>query len=359
MPWAAEETTSVRAAEPVQVVREPRLAEVIVCVGGHPGCGKSLLTSVIGSLARTEIQKYNYIIEHLCALALLDKMDHDAAVAMIRMMTDLDLYHLMMSRELNLRWQDLSSIFKNPNPWRYLRRLWLPGDAAAVERIRHERPILHYLMHNALVISPPLFAALEDRLRVVLVVRHPLYMLKQWHRYIDRYGTDARDFTIWIEAEGQAVPFFARGWEERYLRANSMDRVIYSIQHLSRLEQHVLEGLSERQRSQVLVIPFERFVLDPWSFLRQLETLLGTTGTRRTVRELKRQHVPRKMIAEGIPEPIYRQYGWQPPRKRSTEREELALRRDFAARLASAEGMRVLDRLCADYEAAYLGDGLL
>jgi len=250
-------------------------------------------------------------------------------------------------------------MFKNRGTWRYLRRLVQPGDAAAVERIKREHPILHLTLHNALAISPLLFEALGERLRVIEVVRHPLYMIKQWFLYIDRYGTEPRDFGICLDYRGGAVPFFAHGWEERYLRSNAMDRVIYSIESLTRAGERVWHRLSDAQRAQVMLIPFEHFVLDPWPHLQRLEALLETTCTHATRRELKRQHVPRKMVAEGIPRPIYKQYGWRPPEPGADERRELQRRRQFAVELASPEGMEVLDRLCAAYEAKYLnGDNV-
>jgi hypothetical protein len=336
------------------VVREHGIVERAVFTGGLPGCGKSLLTPILGSLAKVEAQKYEYILEHLCVLYLLGKIEEDAAIAMVRMLTDLDLYHMAMSRETNFRPTDLSSVFKNPNPWRYIRRLFLPGDAAALERMKREHPIANFLTHNVLAISPLLFKALGERARILNVVRHPLYMIKQWHLYIDRYGTDARDFTIWFDYKGHSVPFFALGWEERYLAAHSMDKAIFSIDESLKQAQRAMEGLSESQRRQILTIPFERFVRGPWPYLRRMEQLLETQVTRATHRELKRQNVPRRMIAQGIPEPIYRQYGWQPPKAGSSERDELDRRRQFAALHATREGMEVLDRMSREYEESVL-----
>ncbi len=352
----AEEAIRVAGQSPVAVVRHPSLVERVVFVGGHPGCGKSLMTAVIGSFARVEIQKYNYTLEHICSLAHVGAIDEGAATAMIRMLTDMDLYNMMMSRETNLRPSDCSSIFQNPGPWRYLRRLFLPEGAAAVERIKRTKPILHTLTHNLLVLSPPLFQALGDRIRLIELVRHPLYMVKQWYLYIERYAADARDFTICFDYHGDSLPFFARGWEEQYLGSTPMDRAIHSISHLSAFGAQVLCGLSEDEKARVMVVPFERFVLDPWPYLQQLEALLGTTVTPLTRRELKRQHVPRKMIAEAMPLPIYKQYGWEPPEKGSNERQELERRRRYAAEHATPKGMEELDRLSREYEETYLRD---
>jgi hypothetical protein len=343
----------------VRIVREPRLAEQTVFVGGLPGCGKTMMSPIVTSLARVEIQKFNEILEHVCALRLLGSLDEAAATTMIRMLTDLDLYRLTMSREVNMRVSDLSSIFKNPGTWRYLRRLVGPGDAAAVERIRGERPILNITMHNALAISPPLFAALGSGARILELVRHPLYMIRQWRLYVERYGTDPRDFTLWFEHEGRAVPFFAYGWEARYLAANPMDRVIYAIEHLLEMGCRALADLPEAQKSQVLIVPFERFVLDPWPYLRELETLLDTEVTPTTRRELKRQRVPRKRIADGVALPIYKHYGWEPPHQGADERRELENRRQFVVQEASVEALVVLDRLSTEYEAAYMKGDIL
>ncbi len=349
MPSSVEEK-AVTPADSVRIVREPRLAEKVIVVGGHPGCGKTMMTPIVGSLARVEVQKFNYALEHLCGLNLLGKLDDSSAAALIRMLCDIDLYNLMMSREANFRPSDLSSVFKNPGTWRYLRRLFGPGDAAVLDRIQNEKPILHMTLHNCLVISPPLFSALGTALRILEVIRHPLYMIKQWHLYIERYGTDAREFTLWFEHEGHSLPFFAYGWEEQYIRSNPMDRVIYSIRHLSVSDEQVLRNLPDSRKKQILRIPFERFVLNPWPYLRQLEALLGTHVTSLTHRELKRQRVPRKRIADGIPLPIYKLNGWAAPQRGTDETQELGQRRAYAAQFATPEAMKVLDQLSEEYE---------
>ncbi len=349
------EAPSLRApAETVRVIRPPHLAERVVCVDGLPGCGKTLLSAIVSALDRVEVEKYNYPLEYICALRYLGRITDDAAVAMVRMLTDLDLYDLSASRETNFRPADLSSAFRHPRAWRYLRRLFQPDGEASMRRIARERPILNLITHNLLPISEPLIEALDDRLVIVEVVRHPLYMLKQWFLYIARYGTDVRDFTIWVEAGERAVPWFAQGWEVRYLSCDQMDRVIYAIDHLGRLRNTILNHVSAAQAGRIVTIPFEQFVLEPWPYLHQLERVMGTTMTSATRRELRRQRVPRRLIADGLELKVYRDNGWQPPQRGATEADELSLRRQFAAAQATPAAMEVLDRLCREYEVAHL-----
>ena len=348
-------TTPAGAAfEQLEYTRHLHLVDRLVCVGGHPGNGKTMLTPIVGGMDRVEIQKFNYALEHVCVVTELGHMRLDAAAVIIGLLTDQDLYHLAMGREMNVRPSDLSSIFRNPNTLQNLRRLWQRGDAAAFDRVKREPRILHYVIHNLLALSPPLFHAMGERLRIINLLRHPLYMVKQWRIYIEEYGTNARDLTVWIKCKGHALPFFAAGWEEEYLASSPMDRVILSIYKLHLKEQQVLAQLPPTHRAQVLIVPFELFVLRPEPILKQFEELLGSRVTDVTRREMKRQRVPRQRIADGIALPIYQKYGWQPAQKGSSERAELIRRREYVAREASPSAMALLDQMCADYEAQYL-----
>jgi hypothetical protein len=341
----------------VRIVREPSIAGTVVVVDGVPGCGKTLFSAIVSSLARVELEKYDYALEQSCQLRKLGKLEEDAAQTMVRLCTDLDLYNLMMARETNFRWSDLSGVWSNPRPWRYLKRAFGPGDGAVTPRIAAERPILHLVTHNLLAVGAPLFPALGERLRVVEVVRHPLYSLKQWRLYIERYGLDERDFTVWFGGPGgKALPWFAHGWEARYLAANPMDRVILCLERLLGLARETLESRPLHERDRVLTIPFEPFVKEPEPWMGKLCAFLGTERIPETERELRRQKVPRAMIADGIDLAIYRENGWKPP-VAGDESGELALRRKYAVdEGATPEGLAVLDRLCREYEETWLAD---
>ncbi|TPW17645.1 MAG: Uncharacterized protein FD126_3602, partial [Elusimicrobia bacterium] len=85
--------------------------------------------------------------------------------------------------------------------------------------------------------------------------------------------------------------------------------------------------------------------------MNRLTAFLGTTPTEATARELRRQKVPRRRVAEGLDLAVYRWNGWEPPQ--GSEADELRKRREFAAAEATPAAMETLDRLCREYEAAY------
>lgn len=342
-----------------KIVRPKHLAETIVIVDGQQGCGKTLFSLLLPTFSRVELMAYAYEVEQLSALFALGKMSEDAVVGMIRARTDLHLYNTMMSRETNFRPADLSSAWRSLHPWRYMRRLFAAGDAAVPERIARERPILHLTTHNLLATSQPVFAALGNRVVFLEIVRHPLYQLKQQTLNMERLALDVRNFKIHFAENAQVFPFFAAGWEDRYQKANPVERAIYSFEWMTRQTEAVKTEVRARYKARILTIPFERFVLDPWPMIAQMEQVLGTTRTWRTRWQLWRQHVPRRRVAEGVGYAIYRHCGWEAPSANTSEREELQKRRAFALESgASAEALAVLDQLSSEYEHQYT-EGLL
>ena len=343
------------SGEALKLIRDGHLAEKIVIVNGQPGCGKTMLSPIIAAFDRVELLTYAYELEYICSLYSFQKIERDAAVVMIRMLTDLQLYNTMMAREVNFRPSDLSSVFRDAHTWRYVRRLFQKGDELVPDRIRKERPILHLTTHNLLPFSEPVFAALGERVVFLEVVRHPLYMIKQQALNMEHlhYG-DVRDFIVYFNYQGQHLPYFVYGWEELFVRSSPVEKAIYSIERLTRAAQEQQAYLAERHNADIVIVPFERFVVDPWPYMEQIAQKIGTRVTRITHRAMKKQRVPRKMYAAGVGLKVYKRYGWEPPRAGSDEDREFEIRRQFAAEQASSRAMQVLDKLCAEYEEKYM-----
>lgn len=337
-----------------KLVRKPHLAEKIVFIDGLPGCGKTLFARIVAALPRVEKLTYPYDIEFICSAKYLQKLEDDVAITMIRMLTDLYLDNLMMARETNFRPADLSSVFRDAKPFRYVRRFFQKGDAAVPERVKRERPILHLATHQLLMASEPIFAALGDRIFFIEIVRHPLYMIKQQSLNMKRLLQHVRDFTIYFSYNNTQLPYFAFGWEELFLNSNDVEKSIYFMDKLTTKSEMAKKSLIEKYNAKILTIPFEPFVINPWLYMGQIEHFLGTNATATTRRVMKQQNVPRKLYAEGIGLKIYKHCDWKAPERGSNEEREFEIRRQFAREQASPEAMRVLDRISSDYEEKYL-----
>lgn len=317
--------------------REVHIAEDILWVDGISGSAKSMLFPVIASFERVEAPRMEHIYEHLCLLHHFGKIQTDAARALMGVYTDLAIHDKMISREVNFRPTDDSSVFKTPGSLRYLKRLFLPDGPIVLNRIRAERPILHIMTHQVLCVSDLAFKTFGSRLRIIVMVRHPLYVMPHW---VDgdwgrRYGADPKDFTLWIEHGGRALPWWAQGWEEEYMRLSPMGRVVRSISSLTQRTAELYGRMEEERKRQVLFVPFEGFVTDPWPWVGRIESFLGTRRGEKTAGMLKKQGCPRLLPQDGLNK----------------------LREKYLAEAPERETRELLQILCQDYERAYGAPG--
>ena len=305
----------------IKIVRKLHLAEKVVFIDGLPGCGKTLFSFLLSAFDRVEKINYSYEIEQLCSLYHLKKIELDAVVGMVKMLTDLIVYDIIMSRNVNCRPSDLSSIFRHPNKLKYIKRFFLKGDMSVPDRIQKEKPILPLTVHNLLGTAGPIFKALEERVVFLEIVRHPLYMIIQQALNNERLVFTARHFNIYFNYGEEQMPWYALGWESEFLNANPVEKAILFIEKMGKNLKDTKSKINSQQQKQILTIPFENFVINPDGYMTDIENLIG----------------------------------WVPPKEGLTEKEELDLRRNYALENTSPKIMLILDKLCTEYEEKYLG----
>ena len=336
-----------------KIVRQKQLAEKIVIVDGQPGCGKTMLSPIISSMERVELLSYAFEVEFICRLFHLKKIEADAAISMVKMLVDHKLYQTMMGRDTNFRYSDLSSVFRDSNPWRYFKRIFQKGDLDIPEKIKNQRPILNLTTHDLLGSSDPIISAFGDRVLFIEVVRHPLYMVKQQKLNMDRLVNNARDIQINIEFEGNQLPYYALGWEKQFTNSNSMEKAIYCIEsttHNSNLKRQEWEN---NKKLSILTIPFEKFVIEPLPYMKEIEKHLGTAFGKKTNKVMRKNNVPRLIISDGPALDIYKRCGMELPSEDSEEN-ELIKRRNIVKENVSNNALKVMDKLSKEYFEEHL-----
>lgn len=340
----------------MQLIRKNFLANKTIFIDGLWGCGKTMISSIVSSFPKVELLSYIPEIERIIELHFLKKISDDAAETMIRLHTDEKIYHQMMSRDVNFRPSDLSSIFNSNQLYKYLKRAFSSGDEKIPKKIELYQPILNVASHHMLSNSLPVFKALEKRVVFFEVVRHPLYMIKQIFLNYENLIGDVRSFSLYVNKENHILPSYAHEWKDLYLKSNSMDRSIYYLDYfINKTKQSKLNILKDFQ-DQILTIPFEKFVISPDNYLRKMETLIGSSINSSVKKMLKKQKVPRKKISQGIDLEIYRRCGWEPSKKGLSEKDELEVRKNYVKKFSSKSAFKVMDKLCEDYEKTYMQD---
>ncbi len=324
------------------------LCNQVVILDGLTGTGKTMFGPLVSSFDRVQNGRFEYMFEYLAISAQLGKLSEDASFTMLNLLADIKNYDGTISREVNFRPKDLSSVLNGAQSLKYLKQLFMADGAAAGERIQAEKPILFLVMHQILSCMQPLKKAFGKRLQIIEMIRHPLYLLDHWDSYIAMHGESPRDFTIWLEHAGKSIPWFAGGWEEKYVQASQFDKVIYSIDSLM---QPVLEKAGNKEFEETIAfVPFEQFVLDPEPYVSTIEKLLNTKATAATQKVLRSQKVPRKFINAGPQKNIYKRYGLKKQDKEVSHKQDYDRLMESAKKRSSVEAFAVVEKLSKQYE---------
>ena len=156
-------------------------------------------------------------------------MTRDAAVCLIRSMFDDLTYQKCISRSVNFRYKDQTSIFKHPKKYQYLIRLLEHGGYQSLNKINANKMIIPILTHMSSFNNDLFHMALEERCKIINCIRHPIFILDWWTDYLMSMSLSTIDFVLKIRHKDIDIPFFAYGWEDEYLSASNIERSIKSI----------------------------------------------------------------------------------------------------------------------------------
>ena len=272
-------------------------ANDIIVVDGFWGGGKSVVTSLIGSMTGVEKKKVEHVYEYVCIAHSARKMDRDAATAFLKIYADLSQYNNLIGREVNLRWSDDSGLRNNPGSLTYLKRLFHPGGDNVAEKISKENLALLIASHELIAVSDLLYESYGSRLKLIEVVRHPVHLFNNVRDYTATFER-AREFTLSFEVDGVKVPWFAATWADEFVVSSVTDRALLSIARMQSDMINAIDSINSAQKP-LLVLSFEDTVLRPQESVDRLEKFLGRQSTRRSKRVLKKQNLPRKQISAG------------------------------------------------------------
>ena len=172
------------------------------------------------------------------------------------------------------------------------------------------------MSHMIVQVCDPLVNAYGERLKIIEIVRHPVYLIQHCFSYFSRFESD-REFTLSVEHNGNKVPWFAESWKKEFVEMSIIERSLKSIIHLYELLFNSMDNLHDKKIN-ILVISFESFVMNTEKELKRLEDFLGRSHSSSIKKILKRQKIPRKFLSSGKG---HLSYGWE-QNKSSSEKEE-------------------------------------
>jgi len=332
----------------MQIEKINTLTNDIVFIDGLWGTGKSLLSPIISGMERVEKVKIEHIYEYICILMYMNKISPDAADWMFKTYADLSQYNNLIGREVNLRWGDDSGFANNPGKFKYIKRLFGGEGDNKISYINDNNVALNVMSHMLMLVSEPLFKAYGERVKIVEVVRHPLYMVRHWYAYLERFDSP-REFTVSFNHKEKKAPWFVVGWEDEFAEANTMDKVLLSLIKLYAWLDESIEKTTANG-GDVLALSFESLVMSPDEPLFQLEEFLGRKHNQKLSTILRKQKIPRKTISQGKG---HSAYGWSKNNANRNEHHVYAENLAYIKTGGSEEYINKFQKLIERYNTRY------
>lgn len=280
-----------------KLARNNNLIKEFVLCDGVGSSGKGMLSHIISSFERVEIQRNDYVFDYIPKVYALNKISEDAAISILKTEADSFLYNNMLSRGINFRPTDSSSVFTNGGKLKYFKRLSQNEGTDAIKRLKKEKPIFSNAPHEALGNCDLFFKAFGNKIKFIYILRNPIEIIYDWinRGFGKRIGHDPREFQLSFNYRGKPVPIFAQTFYKEYTKLNETDRNIRMIDFLHRNNLNSYLKLNTKFKKNVKIILFDDLVTNTNTIVKTLERFLKTKKTTETKNILKQENCPRNL----------------------------------------------------------------
>jgi hypothetical protein len=288
-------------------VRDLTFPGKILLIDGMTGTGKNMVSRVIDGYSCNHNPIFSYELEQLCVGWVQNKIEADAALALIKMHVDKLRYNFSISRELNFRPSDLTSVLKSIKKFTYIQNVFKNDGESATQDIEFLGKNLCLITHQLLYASTIINEAFPNKVLNIFTIRNPVYLYQHWLNYIPLHGNSPRDITVWNNYKGNAIPWFVQEYGDLYINADYPGKTAIVLSKMINKSIEYIE--SQEANKNFLAINFENFVLKPQIYLDRINTLLGENFSKKNTKILKRENIPRKHINDGKKLAIYARNG--------------------------------------------------
>lgn len=278
--------------EDMNLIRNNTYQNDILFIDGNGNSGKALFMRILECFDGVEkSQELDYIYTIL-ELYRLRKLTEDATIVFLKSFLDREIYNQMMSREINFKFSDTTSVFRYPYPLEYIKRLFYNDREKVNNLIKTENPMYLTGTQNALGSSEILFKTFGDRLKIAYINRNPIDIIYNlWKRgFLARLGTHPTNIRLCYDYDGLSIPTFESDFKE-YDTKSELDKLIDMVYFYTKLD---FNGYNDNKKK-VLVLDFDDMMTKPIDECESIEKFINRESSDRLYGILRKEKCPRDM----------------------------------------------------------------
>lgn len=268
------------------------IAKKIVFIDAITRSGKSIFDHIIPSLEGLEHIQYNSLIEQIVPAFSLGLIEETYAKAQIRAWLNELAYNIKLSRNVNFRNNDRSSVLFYRQPEIYKERLSRKDGDDVVNELRIDKGMIPIHTHDLLA-NLKSFEAMEIDYKIIALYRHPVDTAYSWWKrgWGERFGVDPRHFGFTLEYKGRVMPWYCAGHEKEWLSLNPAERCVHTSMLMTR--RSLKEYKTSRSKKKIHLVTFEDFVQNTPEEVEKICVFLKTKPTKHTKDFISKEGCPK------------------------------------------------------------------
>ena len=207
---------------------------------------------------------------------------------------NLAIYDNAIGRNSNFRHHDYTSVWKYRDPMEYILRLSQPDGDSALDKLNSQNKIFPMMIHNGLWHANIWLKAFPC-VKIIHMSRNPVDIVYSWigKGYGENFFSSNRAAIVTYKYKDATLPYFAYGWEEKYLTLNKVDRIIYMINHIRNCHHDTYKRLKNIDKKKILFMNHQNLITKTDKCLKIIEDFIGEGPSIDTPSVLLEQNCPR------------------------------------------------------------------
>lgn len=278
------------------------LPNSIILIDGVTRSGKSMLCPVVSSFTKTYPWQYQTILDNLLPIYKHKSIKRDVLTSMLNYYFNRNIYNLNISREINLRPDDLASFVNDKDYKIYLKNLKIKDGDHIIKKIKKKNYNLVYQTHDLLSMVKEL-NELNYPYKLLYIYRHPIdNIFSFFKRYQLRVSSksnkafnidDPRLYQMMVKINGRLFPWYIRKNEKKFLNFNYLEKIVVYYLYSIKNSIKSYKKLSKIQKKKILLIQYDEFAENVNSEIKKITNFLNVKKTIHTKKILKINNLPR------------------------------------------------------------------
>ena len=197
-------------------------------------------------------------------------------------MIDNFIYNSSICREVNFKLFEYNGLIKDPKLFKNIKCLFAIDKGQIENQIKLKKQILPIVVNNNFPLSKILFEALGNRMRMIIILRHPTYLVDYWINKLKHFGLNSDDLIL-EKSKSQSKLNSLHDIKVNLTNISKADRDIYKINFLSKKYSESDLINHDQFRNRIIFVPYESFIFDPHSWMDKISLFLDTKKVRRNI----------------------------------------------------------------------------